>query len=224
MLLRISLFLVQLIFISLPVLSQTDPSDSDTLEATYPGGTTAWRKFLESNLKAEVATENGAPAGYYTVMVRFVVAKDGSTSDVTALTKFGYGMEQEVIRIIKKTGNWIPASLDGNPVNSCHHQPVTFVIINDGLDITTNVPNKLFAGIDNPISISASRIKAEDLTATATNGRITPLGNGTFNVKPIDTTRRTVITVYNAKKKDKEIGSESFEVRPGREAPNAKKD
>src|SRR5689334_7564617 len=82
------------------------PSDSvqinDTLiikvdqEASFPGGDEAWRKFIERNANGMVTTDNGAPDGFYTVIVQFVVNEDGTTSDFKALTNFGYGMEQEV--------------------------------------------------------------------------------------------------------------------------------
>lgn len=201
-----------------------DNIERDTIEAEFPGGIPAWRKYLEQNLKAEVATDNGAPGGVYTVLARFVVARDGTISDVVALSRQGYGMEQEVIRIIKKSGNWLPGAINGIPVNSYHTQPVTFVVIIDGFEIKTKVPNKLFAEIDNEIHINADKVKPNDLTVTITNGRISPLGDGNYIVKVTDTTRRAVITIYNAKKKDKEIGAESFEVRPQSEAPDAKKD
>jgi hypothetical protein len=194
------------------------------IEAGYPGGITAWRKYLERNLNAIVPVDNGAPAGYYTVHVRFIVSRTGEVTDVKALTNIGYGMEQEVIRIIKKSGKWTPGIQNDRAVNSYHTQPVTFVELNDWLTIKTKVPNKLFAGVDNEISISADKVKQEDMNVTITNGKITLLNNGNYSVKVNDTTRRAVITVYHAKKKDKEIGAESFEVRPARETPDAKKD
>ena len=72
------------------------------IEAEYPGGTGAWKKFLERNLNGQVATDNSAPTGTYTVVVRFIVAKDGSVSDITPETSVGYGMENEAVRAIKK--------------------------------------------------------------------------------------------------------------------------
>lgn len=207
-----------------PVSSNEIHGDSILVESSFPGGLPAWRQYLEKNLNAAVATDNGAPAGEYTVRVRFIVAKDGSIADIIPLTKFGYGMEQEVVRLIKRSGNWETGTINGNPVNSYHEQPVKFVITYEGLDITTKVAHKLFTGIENEVHISADRVKPKDLSATITNGRITPLENGNFIVKVNDTTRRAVITVYNVKKSGKEIGAESFEVRPQREAPDAKKE
>jgi protein TonB len=98
------------------------------IEAEYPGGTGAWRKFLERNLNGGVATDNSAPAGTYTVVVRFIVAKDGSVSEITPETSVGYGMEQEAVRAIKKAPKWMPAQQNGNIVKAYRRQPITFVV------------------------------------------------------------------------------------------------
>ncbi len=72
------------------------------IEAKFPGGESAWRKYLERNLNPNAPVDNGAPEGTYTVYVQFVVSKDGSISDVKALTNHGYGMEAEAIRSLRK--------------------------------------------------------------------------------------------------------------------------
>src|SRR3954468_15444009 len=75
--------------------------DKVDIEAKFQGGEIAWRKFLEQNLRANVPVDKGAPMGAYTVWVQFIVNKEGKIEDVKALTNYGYGMEQEVSRIIK---------------------------------------------------------------------------------------------------------------------------
>jgi periplasmic protein TonB len=98
------------------------------VEAGYPGGDGAWRRYLGNNLDSEVPGNNSAPPGTYTVMVRFVVAKDGSVSDVVPESAHGYGMEQESVRAIKKSGKWTPAIQNGRNVISYKRQPITWVI------------------------------------------------------------------------------------------------
>jgi protein TonB len=85
-------------------------------------------KIFQNNLDTDVPGSNGAPAGQYTVVVRFIVSKDGSVSDVVAETNHGYGMEQEAIRTIKKSGLWTPAVLYGKNVSSYKRQPITWVV------------------------------------------------------------------------------------------------
>lgn len=98
------------------------------VEASFQGGEGAWRKFLERNLNGNTPVDNGAPEGTYTVYVQFVVSKDGSISDVKALTSHGYGMEQEAVRVIKKGPAWKPAIQNGRNVNAYRKQPITFKV------------------------------------------------------------------------------------------------
>jgi protein TonB len=98
------------------------------IEAEYPGGASAWTKYLRNNLDANTPVDNGASEGTYTVIVRFIVSRDGSISDVVAETKHGYGMEAEAIKIIKKGPKWTPAQQNGRYVNAYRRQPITFVV------------------------------------------------------------------------------------------------
>lgn len=98
------------------------------VEAAFPGGETAWRRYLQNNLDANTPIDNGAPEGTYSVIVRFIVSRDGSISDVVAETKHGYGMEAEAVKVIKKGPKWTPALQNGRNVNAYRRQPITFVV------------------------------------------------------------------------------------------------
>jgi len=97
-------------------------------EAQFPGGTAAWVRYLQKNLNANTPVDNGARSGTYQVIVKFIVSKDGSISDVQAETKHGYGMEEEAIKIIKRGPKWTPALQNGRNVNAYRRQPITFVV------------------------------------------------------------------------------------------------
>jgi len=99
-----------------------------SVEAAFPGGDAGWRDYLMKNLKANVPVKKKAPAGVYRVVVRFIVSNDGTLTDIEAETAHGYGMEEEVIRIIKKGPKWTPAMIDNKPVNAYRRQPVTFAV------------------------------------------------------------------------------------------------
>jgi protein TonB len=98
------------------------------IEAMFPGGESAWRKYLERNLNANTPVDNGAPEGSYTVWVQFIVDKEGNISDVKPLTSHGYGMEDEATKIIKKGPKWTPAQQNGRQVKAYRKQPITFVV------------------------------------------------------------------------------------------------
>ena len=97
-------------------------------EAEFPGGPSAWTRYLQKNLDGFSAADEGAPAGTYKVIVRFIVSRDGSISDVVAETKYGYGMEQRAIECIKKGPKWTPALQNGRNVNAYRRQPITFQV------------------------------------------------------------------------------------------------
>ena len=127
-------------------------------------------------------------------------------------------MEQEVMRIIKNSAQWQPASQNGRMVKAYRKQPVTFMIEEDGYKITSKMPYVIYAGIDNPITITADKVRAEDLQVTISQGSIIPKGDGNYIVR-VNKTGRVVFHLFN--KKNKEIGSASFEVRPKDESSSA---
>ncbi len=97
-------------------------------EAQFPGGQQAWIRYLQKNLNANAPVDNGAPAGTYQVIVKFIVSKDGSISDVQAESKHGFGMEDEAVKIIKRGPKWTPALQNGRNVNAYRRQPITFIV------------------------------------------------------------------------------------------------
>lgn len=102
--------------------------DKVEIEASFPGGDSKWRRYLEQNCNGQVATDNGAPEGTYTTIIQFVVDKEGNISDVRAMTNHGYGMEAEAMRVIKKGPKWTPAVQNGRQVKAYRKQPITFQV------------------------------------------------------------------------------------------------
>jgi len=51
-----------------------------------------WIRFLQKNLNANVPVDNGAGPGRYSVVIQFVVDKEGNVSDIKALNNHGYGV------------------------------------------------------------------------------------------------------------------------------------
>jgi len=180
------------------------------VEAAYPGGASAWFKFLSRTVKGEVPSDNNAPAGTYTVIVQFVVNKDSTLTDFSALTKHGYGMEQEVIRALRLSGKWIPAMQNGRTVKAYRKQPVTFNVEMEGMDIETERPGALYLNKENKVSIKALKVKDEDLLVTVSQGTITKNGDGIYTIK-LTKKDRVIIRLYNTKK-DRTEGEAIFDV------------
>jgi len=98
------------------------------IEAKFPGGNSAWQKYLERNLNSNVPVDNGAPPANYTVIVSFLVDKQGNISEVQALNDPGYGTAQEAVRVIKKGPAWTPAVQNGRNVIYRQKQSITFQV------------------------------------------------------------------------------------------------
>ena len=97
------------------------------VEAGFPGGIPAWTKFAQEHIRypRDLAY---ARKGRYQVIIRFIVGRDGTTSNIVAETNHGFNMEKEAIRVIKKSPKWIPATQNGVKVNAYRRQPITFVV------------------------------------------------------------------------------------------------
>jgi periplasmic protein TonB len=118
-----------------PVIEEKKPEEDDNkifekveVDAKFPGGDGKWKQYLEKNLNASAPVDGGAAEGTYTVVIQFIVDKEGVISAVTALTDHGYGMEQEAMRVIKKGPNWTPAVQNGRSVKAYRKQPITFQV------------------------------------------------------------------------------------------------
>ena len=96
------------------------------IAASFTGN---WVKFLEQNLIAETPVSNGAPAGRYSVIIKFTIDENGNIIAADALTHHGYGMEQEAIRVIKKANSkWQAPVQNGYKQKAIMKQVITFVV------------------------------------------------------------------------------------------------
>jgi periplasmic protein TonB len=110
--------------------SQSDePFRTVEIDAKFIGN---WKNFLERNLNGDVPRDNGAPAGRYSVVVEFVVDKEGKVSDIQTLTHHGYGLEEEALRVMRKAPKWDPAIQNGIPVKAYRRQVITFEVSEEG--------------------------------------------------------------------------------------------
>lgn len=92
----------------------------------YIGGMEALYTFLSNNLVyPEVARRKGIEGS---VLIEFVVEKDGSISNVKALTSLSPECDAEAIRVIKKLPKWKPGEQMGKPVRVYYNIPIRFTL------------------------------------------------------------------------------------------------
>jgi hypothetical protein len=94
----------------------------------FPDTDGGFTGFINENLNSEVPVTKGAPAGKFEVQVRFMISRTGKLTNTQPLTAHGFGMEEEVIRVFKRSPKWQPAVLLGKPIDSWFVQPVIFIL------------------------------------------------------------------------------------------------
>lgn len=105
------------------------------IDAEFPGGNAAWTKYVTREIERNIdeLQEDGKSG---TVVVMFVVSKDGSVSEVRAMNCGEAGvanclgpgtkLSEIAVNAIKKGPKWKPAVQNGRQVNAYRRQPVTF--------------------------------------------------------------------------------------------------
>jgi protein TonB len=92
-----------------------------------------WTQFLERNLDAEIPVNNGAPAGRYQVIIKFTIDENGNIISTEAQTNYGYGLEAEAIRVIKKASSkWEAPIQNGIKLKATMKQMITFIVPEEG--------------------------------------------------------------------------------------------
>lgn len=98
------------------------------IESSYPDGDAAWRRYLGKNLRYPQEALDSEIHG--TVLVQFIVDKEGNVSSVEAVSG-PKELHEEAVRVIKKSGKWIPGIQNGNPVKSYKKQPIVFRMVTE---------------------------------------------------------------------------------------------
>lgn len=94
-------------------------------EAQYSGN---WNTYLNDHLIIPEAVQRQSGQENHIAIVRFIVAINGTVSDIRLIKDPGNGMGAEAIRLIEQSGKWKPALLHNMPVKAYRKQPITFRI------------------------------------------------------------------------------------------------
>jgi periplasmic protein TonB len=95
------------------------------VEAHYPGGDSAWNEFVGKNLDYPYDARVNLIQG--TVVAQFIVGADGNISHVHAISGPAKGgLREEVVRVVKLSGKWVPAIQNGHKIRSYKKVPLVF--------------------------------------------------------------------------------------------------
>lgn len=109
-----------------PTTNDNEVKDIDRVDEkpSFPGGESAMKSYLNSNVNYPVvAQENGVQGR---VIVESIIEKDGSMSDVKVIRSVDPSLDREALRVVKAMPKWTPAKLKGIPVRTKCTTPVVF--------------------------------------------------------------------------------------------------
>jgi periplasmic protein TonB len=93
---------------------------------TYPGGDKALHEALYKNLRYPEEAYNNNIEGK--VLIRFVISKDGSVTNVTVLRSADPALDKAALDAVKKLPKFNPGKQAGKPVNVWYTLPIVFKI------------------------------------------------------------------------------------------------
>ena len=93
-------------------------------KAQFPGGLDSLNSFIKKNLCYPPETRDICIVG--TVIVQFIIEKNGAVSDVKVIRSVDPLLDKEAVRVVTSMPNWIPAEKDGKAVRSYYTLPIRF--------------------------------------------------------------------------------------------------
>ena len=90
----------------------------------FPGGLSEAMKFLAKNIKYPVSAQQAKIEGR--VIVRFVVGRDGSVSNVEVVRGVSPELDAEAVRVVSLMPKWIPGKQRGKAVAVKYTMPIMF--------------------------------------------------------------------------------------------------
>lgn len=94
------------------------------VEPAFPGGDEALYEYLNKNLVYPRTARDAGIEG--TVVVEFVVERDGSLSNVVAKRKVAPSLDEEAVRVVKSLPSWSPGKQKGRAVRCIFRIPIVF--------------------------------------------------------------------------------------------------
>ncbi len=103
----------------------SDPSlPEEASPPAFPGGVNALMTYLARHIQYPGQARSNNLQG--TVLLTFVVGKDGAISDINILRDIGGGCAEETMRVVAAMPRWTPGMVEGQPVKVRFTLPVRF--------------------------------------------------------------------------------------------------
>jgi len=102
------------------------PFVSVEVEPEFPGGMTAFLKYVQDNYRYPApAVEQGVNGR---IILQFIVERDGSLTDIKIIRDLRFGTGEEAVRLLKSSPKWRPGIQNGRPVRVTYTLPIALAI------------------------------------------------------------------------------------------------
>lgn len=92
----------------------------------FPGGDSGFNKFLSRAIRYPARDRENNTQGKVTLS--FVVNKDGAITAAKIIRSVSQGIDNESLRVLKSSPNWLPGSVYGSPAKIRYTVPITFAL------------------------------------------------------------------------------------------------
>lgn len=89
------------------------------IEAEFPGGSSQWAKYLQT----ELAKLDDLPNVH--VVIKYIIGKEGNIVKAEMETPIDENTDNKLLSIFLNSPKWKPATQNGKPVNAYRKQPIT---------------------------------------------------------------------------------------------------
>jgi protein TonB len=93
---------------------------------SFPGGSSKFNEFITQNLKYPLKARRANVEGK--VIVSFIVEANGKLSGIEVVKGIGFDCDEEAVRVLSSTPDWIPGQQMGRNVKVRVLLPLTFDI------------------------------------------------------------------------------------------------
>ena len=98
-----------------------DFNDLD-VQPTFPGGINAFYKWIGENFKYSMEAKEKGISG--TVLVSYIIEKDGSLNNIKVVEDLGYGTGQAALDLLSHSPKWSPGQKNGQAVRVMYNLPI----------------------------------------------------------------------------------------------------
>ena len=97
------------------------------VEPSFPGGEQMWNKYIQSVIEKNINKIIKDKKSFGTCEVQFIVDRDGTVTNVEALTLKNSYLAKVFTKAVKEGPRWIPAYQFGKTVKAWRRQKVTIL-------------------------------------------------------------------------------------------------